>query len=58
MYHYAMIEYKDGSKRCASLYGASYSDCIEIVSIAIDGENKQIKNAWVESSAVELMEEE
>jgi hypothetical protein len=40
------------------MYGASYSDCLKIVSIAINGENEQIKNAWIESSTTELMEEE
>jgi hypothetical protein len=58
MYHYAIVEYKDGNKECASMYGASYSDCLKIVSIAINGENEQIKNAWIESSTTELMEEE
>ena len=57
MYHYAMVEYKDGKKECASLYGASYSDCIKIVCIAMNGSNQQIKNAWIESSATELMED-
>ncbi len=56
MYHYAMVAYKDGTTKCASLYGASYSDCIKIVCIAMNGSNQQIKNAWIESSATELME--
>jgi len=56
MYHYAMVEYKNGTTECASLYGASFAECFRIVSIAINGENEQIKNAWIESSATELME--
>ena len=56
MYHYAMIEYKDGEKKCASLCRASFRDCLRIVAIALNGENTAIKNAWVESSATELTE--
>lgn len=56
MYHYAMVEYKDGSKKCASLYGASYLDCVKLVAIALSGLNENIKNAWIESSATELTE--
>jgi hypothetical protein len=58
MYHYAMIEYKDGQKKCASLYNASFRDCLRIVTIALNGENKTIENAWIESSATKLMSEE
>lgn len=56
LYHYAMVEYKDGNIECASTYYSSYSECLKIVSIAVDGRNDQVKNAWVESSAIELME--
>lgn len=57
MYHYAMVEYKNGKKSCVSLYNASYSDCVKLVSIALNGSNEQIKNAWIESNPTPLTEE-
>ena len=58
MYHYAMIEFNDGTVECASTYDATFRECIRIVSIALSGENKTIKNAWVETSERELMEDD
>ena len=56
LYHYAMVEYKNGDIKCMSLYRASFADCINLVSIAVNGENQQIKNAWIETSETELMD--
>ena len=56
LHHYAMVEYKDGTIKCASTYYSSYTDCLKIVSLAIDGRNEQVKNAWIESSTKKLME--